>query len=251
MWRRSIFFFESVLVFLFLYNGFKLPHLVAFISFGALALAIFFTNFFRFKKSKIWLSAPLLLTILFVVLFLFLSFFSATAAPLLAAAGAIIFFLMSFGLASLWENKELQPAGPFLHKSGLAVILSSLILFFISWILLSAKILFPVRLSWLFLGFISSFLLITHLNLSMWYNLSKRYLVNFAVAVIFGEIFLILAFAPIPISARSIIIVLAYYLFNGLLYLSLLPVLDKRLLRAYAGITIVSFLLVLISANWR
>lgn len=241
---------EITLVFLFYNYALRLEARPLLIALTGFVVCLFLLNLFIFKSrileggifgARNWRVA-LLMTLLGIAMFGFLSFFREKdfrwLTPVLS-----LFFLFIFSGFYITITK---------HQSFLPQFASIALLFFISYNILSSKIIFPVSSLKLAVIFLSISTVIGYLNLSLWgFKKLSLKTISLIALPIFLEFFIVLEFIPIAILGRSLLAALNYYIFSGLIYLESLPVLDKKLLRTYIAITTVSLVLILVVAEWR
>ncbi len=245
---------EVILVFLFLfYTPRILPKqltLFAIFLFCALGL-MFFLNYFIFRQSKSKKGIALIINILFLSILLFELFLKS---PPRLINIILVFFVFAFSLSGLyffWNKTEVSRNHYFEHEVAAPIFSSLAAIFFISYSLYAARIILSVS----FLGTLSIFFLaftvINRLNLTIWDLRQLSFRTVFALStIIFLEIFFILGLSPISILARSAILVLVYYLFNGIIYVRSLPIFNKYLLKKHILISAFGIGLILLSANW-
>lgn len=250
IYKRLLIIIELILVFLFYNYALRLEARVLLIALAGFIICLFLLNLFIFKsrileggifEARNWRVA-LLMTLLGIAMFGFLSFFREKDFRWLTPALSI-FFVFIFSGFYITTIK---------HQTILSQFTSIALIFFTSYNVLSSKIIFPVSSLKLAIIFLAISALVGYLNLSLW-GFKKLSLgeISFIALPIFLEFFIVLEFIPIAILGRSLLAALNYYIFSGLIYLEALPVLDKKLLRTYITITAVSLVLILLAAEWR
>lgn len=249
-YKRLLIISELTLVFLFYNYALQLAARSLLVALGGFVAALFLLNLFIFKShspdGRIFgtrnLERTLLVTLLGVAIFGFLSFFREKdfrwLVPVLS-----LFFLFIFSGFYITSNK-----GQIILPQFTSVVL----IFFISYIIFASKIVFPISSLKLAVLFLVSLVIIGYLNLGLWgFKKLSLGFVSLVAIPIFLEFFIVLEFIPIAVLGRSLLAALNYYIFSGLIYLESLPVLDKKLLRIYITVTSASLILILVVAEWK